>query len=68
LQNGRCCGILTAEGLRIERRCGIAIHYHNGGDDCHFLPFSEGRPPWGKESQIRHIQFEISWLRLIFEL
>ena len=28
-----------ADGSRIERCSGIAIYYHNGGDDCHFLPF-----------------------------
>jgi len=32
-------GILMSDGSRIGRCSGIAIYYHNGGDDCHFLPF-----------------------------
>ena len=32
-------GIFASDGSRIECHFGIAIYYHNGGDDCHFLPF-----------------------------
>ena len=46
--------MLAVNGLRIEGRFGITIYYHNGGDDCHFLPFGGGFIPCMGESQIRH--------------
>ena len=41
LQKRKIGGIFTADGSRIGRCSGIAIYYHNGGDDCHFLPFGD---------------------------